>query len=415
MKKPFVGLFLAVFLVALEASTVLAASKTWAGTGPGSRNWSVANNWVGGTAPQSGDDLTFPPPGATLTTKTNNDFQPITAFNTLTLDGNYSITGNGFQLNGVNPGVALTVGQGQKPVISTGAIFMHTGGPNATSQISLGAGSLLDMRGTSQLKVGDAPPNVTSLLLTGGTGSKFLGPGSLDVDTLHLAGSATFVPQLVSQNANTPGTVLTDPGTLIATTQTAGATVTSSSSITINGDLLEAVSAPSTGGLDFIGPTTFGSTSNVSWEAFNSNVDNVINFNQGVNLSPAKFHIQLPAGFQPYAPNAVYPVITSQGPAFSQATEFSNMKDGETQTVAGYTFKAQYNVPDPGDFRIVTTGSPAGAPAPPATGRGAFVPGGPSQPGRALLALAALLLATGTATVCWRRFSRGSRRVQRTG
>jgi hypothetical protein len=415
MKKPFVGLFLAVFLVALEASTVLAASKTWAGTGPGSRNWSVANNWVGGTAPQSGDDLTFPPPGASLTTKTNNDFQPITAFNTLTLDGNYSITGNGFQLNGVNPGVALTVGQGQKPVISTGAIFMHTGGPNATSQISLGAGSLLDMRGTSQLKVGDAPPNVTSLLLTGGTGSKFLGPGSLDVDTLHLAGSATFVPQLVSQNANTPGTVLTDPGTLIATTQTAGATVTSSSSITINGDLLEAVSAPSSGGLDFIGPTTFGSTSNVSWEAFNSNVDNVINFNQGVNLSPAKFHIQLPSGFQPYAPDAVYPVITSQGPAFSQATEFSNMKDGETQTVAGYTFKAQYNVPDPGDFRIVTTGSPAGAPAPPATGRAAFVPGGPSQPGRALLALAALLLATGTASVCWRRFSRGSRRVQRTG
>src|SRR5207245_331425 len=150
-----------------------------------------------------------------------------------------------------------------------------------------------------QLTVGDAPPNLTGLLVTGGTGSKFLGPASLDVDTFHLAGSTTFVPLLVSQNANTPGTVLTDSGTLIATTQTAGATVASSSSITINGDLLEAVSAPSTGGLGFLGPTTFGSTSNVSWEAFNSNADNVINFNQGVNLSPAKFHIVLPAGFQP--------------------------------------------------------------------------------------------------------------------
>src|SRR5207302_6776710 len=102
MKKPVVGLFLAVLLVVLDASTVMAASKTWAGAGPGAHNWSLGANWVGGTAPQSGDDLTFPAPGTTLSTTTNNDFQPVTAFQTLTLDGDYGITGNGFHLDGVS-------------------------------------------------------------------------------------------------------------------------------------------------------------------------------------------------------------------------------------------------------------------------------------------------------------------------
>ena len=393
MKKPIFGLSLAVLLVAFDASTALAASKTWVATGPGPGNWSTAANWSGGTAPQPGDDLTFPAPGATLTTKTNNDFLPTTAFNTLSLDGSYSVTGNGFNLNGISPSVALTVGQGQKPMFSTGAIFMHNSGPNATSQISLGAGSILDMRGTSQLTVGNAPPNVTNLVVTGGTSGQFFGPASLDVDTFHLSGSATFVPQLLSQNANTPGTMLTDPGTLIATTPAAGGTVASSSSIIVNGDLLQAVSAASTGGLDFQGPVAFGNTSTVNWEVFNSNKDNVINFNQGVNLSPAKFHILLPPGFQPVAPNAVYPVITSQGPAFSPATQFSNMKEGQTQTVGGYTFTGQYNVPDPGDFRVLVSGPPAGVPGPPATGSAAPSPTGPSQPVGALLGLAVLLLA----------------------
>jgi hypothetical protein len=400
MKKPLVLLSLAVAaaLMALTASTALAATKTWAATGSGSANWTTPANWVGGTAPVAGDDLIFPVSNGTLTTKTSNTYQPGTPFNSLTLNGSYSVTGNGFNLDGVNPTTALKVGAGQKAVIQTGAIFMHNTNANATSTISLGASSILDMHGSPQLTVGGVAGNVTNLVIDGGAKSLFNGPGSLDFDTLHLAGSTTLVPQLLSQNANTPGTVVTDPGTSISTALNAGANITSSSSITINGNLNEAVSAPSTGGLDFIGPVTFGGGSTVTWEAFNSNVDNVINFNQSVNLSPATFTIKLPPGFQPYAPNAVYPVITSQGAAFTTATEFGNMKEGATQTVGGYTFTGEYNVPDPGDFRVVVSGPPAAPPSPPATGHSsAPAPALPSLPAGVLFGLPGLLLVAGMA------------------
>jgi hypothetical protein len=400
MKKPLAGLLLAALLVVLDASTALAVTKTWAATGPGPANWSAGASWQGGNAPQAGDDLVFPSPGATLTTKTVNNFASTTSFNSLTLSGDYDIAGNGFHLDGVSPTAALTVAAGQKPAIHTGAIFVHQSSANGTSQVSLGAQSVLDMKATPQVTVGGAPPNITNFVLTAtGAGGQLFGPSSLDFDTFHLTGSATFFPQLLTQNANTPGTVLTDAGTLIATTQNAGASISSSSSITINGDLLEAVSAASTGGLDFTGPVTFGTTANVRWEAFNSNADNVINFNQGVNLSPAKFLIQLPAGFAPYAQNAVYPVITSQGPAFTPATEFVNMKEGQTQTVAGYVFTAEYNVPDPGDFRVVVSGPPPAVPAPPATGALRPSPPAPPVPSGLLFALALLLV---TATGAYR-------------
>src|SRR2546421_11044741 len=150
MKKPIVllSLALATVLTALTASTALAASKTWAATGSGSASWTTPANWVGGTAPVAGDDLTFPVGNGTLTTKTSNTYQPGTSFKSLTLNDSYSITGNGFNLDGVSPTTALTVGPGKKPVIATGAIFMHNINANATSTISLGAGSILDGSGT---------------------------------------------------------------------------------------------------------------------------------------------------------------------------------------------------------------------------------------------------------------------------
>ncbi|PZR99864.1 MAG: hypothetical protein DLM67_02930 [Candidatus Nephthysia bennettiae] len=318
-------------------------------------------------------------------------------------DGGYSVTGNGFNLDGVNPTTALKIGAGQKPMIQTGAIFMHNTNANGTTTISLGAGSILNMPGTPQLTVGDTPPNVTNLVLSGGAQSWVNGPGSLDFDTFHLMGSTTLIARLLIQNPNTPGTFITDPGTSINTAPTGGASITSSSSITINGNLLEAVSSPSTGGLDFTGPVTFGSASTITWEAFNSNVDNVINFNQSVNLSPATFSIALPPGFQPYAPNAVYPVITSEGAAFTAATQFGNMKEGATQTVAGFTFKAEYNIPDPGDFRLVVSGGATAPPSPPATGHASPSPAAPSLPLGVLFGLAGLLLVIGTATYYYRR------------
>jgi hypothetical protein len=405
MKQPLVtlALSLAVVLLALTASPALAASKIWAATGSGSASWTAPANWVGNAAPVAGDDLTFPVSTGTLTTKTSNTYQPGTAFNSLTLDSAYSVTGNGFNLDGVNPTTALKIGAGQKAMIGTGAIFMHNINANATTTISLGAGSVLDMPGTPQLTVGDAPPSVTNLVINGGAQSLVNGPGSVDFDTFHLMGSTTLIARLLIQNANTPGTFITDPGTSISTAPTGGGSITTSSSITINGNLNEGVSAPSTGGLDFTGPVTFGGASTVTWEAFNSNVDNVINFNQSVNLSPATFTIKLPPGFQPYAPNAVYPVITSQGAPFTAATQFGNMKEGATQTAGGFIFKGQYNNPDPGDFRLVVTGPATAPPSPPATGDTSPSPAGPSLPLGVLFGLAGLLLVIVTATYCYKR------------
>lgn len=84
-------------LLLVSLNSTLAATRTWDGSASG--NWSNGANWVGGNAPQAGDDLVFPA-GATRFTVTNN-YAANTTFNSITFSGsNYVVRGNAMRLAG---------------------------------------------------------------------------------------------------------------------------------------------------------------------------------------------------------------------------------------------------------------------------------------------------------------------------
>jgi hypothetical protein len=62
-------------------------------------NWTTPANWVGGMAPQAGDDLSFGAAGALQKATTFNDFSAATAFNSIAFtDSGYTLSGNALTL-----------------------------------------------------------------------------------------------------------------------------------------------------------------------------------------------------------------------------------------------------------------------------------------------------------------------------
>src|SRR5205809_157738 len=113
MKKIFIPLFVILFSI-----NAFSAVKTWDGGGADT-NWNTATNWVGDVAPVANDDLVFPVNAAQFTT--NNNFFLLTNFNSVTIDGSYTIGGNPLRIASsltVNSGTqaintALTLNGGQ--------------------------------------------------------------------------------------------------------------------------------------------------------------------------------------------------------------------------------------------------------------------------------------------------------------
>ena len=83
-----------------------AATVTWSGAGS-DQNWSTGANWVGGTAPSSGDSLVFPAGGA-VNHLSNNDLVGFTAASIDIQDSGYGITGNAL----TSGPISMTAGAG---------------------------------------------------------------------------------------------------------------------------------------------------------------------------------------------------------------------------------------------------------------------------------------------------------------
>jgi autotransporter-associated beta strand protein len=133
-----------IFLFSINA---FSAVKTWDGGGADT-NWNTAANWVGDVAPAANDDLVFPVNAAQFTT--NNNFFLLTNFNSITIDGSYTIGGNPLRIAGsltVNSGTqaintALTLNGGQTFTAVQGSVttvaILSVGGAGLTID---GAGS----------------------------------------------------------------------------------------------------------------------------------------------------------------------------------------------------------------------------------------------------------------------------------
>jgi autotransporter-associated beta strand protein len=75
---------------------------TWGGNALFNGNWTNGANWIGGHAPNPGDELVFPNGGGRLTTSTNN-FAPGTNFHSITFTGGgYVLNGNSILLGSVS-------------------------------------------------------------------------------------------------------------------------------------------------------------------------------------------------------------------------------------------------------------------------------------------------------------------------
>src|SRR5271154_6267295 len=95
------ALFLALGLSRADAH---AAPLTWSAT-PVSGSWSVGGNWIGGTPPNSGDDLVFPATSTILST--TNDLTAGLAINSITFNGSgYRVGGNAIAMGG-NPTIGI--------------------------------------------------------------------------------------------------------------------------------------------------------------------------------------------------------------------------------------------------------------------------------------------------------------------
>ena len=117
--------FLGIVIALLIAEPLSAATRQWQG-GSG-RKWSTGANWVGGTAPSSGDDLIFS--ASPVSFSNLNDVASATAFNSITINGNYTLADNSITLGagGVSDNssaivtFAITFGASQQIWTVTGA------------------------------------------------------------------------------------------------------------------------------------------------------------------------------------------------------------------------------------------------------------------------------------------------------
>ncbi len=150
--------FAIVFLTVLFSSNTFSAVKTWDGGGADA-NWQTAANWVGDTAPATNDDLIFPANAVQFTT--NNNFFILTNFNSIAIDGSYTIGGNPLRIAS-----SLTVTSGTQAI---------------NTAISLTGGQTFTANGASLTTI--------ALLSVGGAGLTLDGTGSLGIGLISGAGA----------------------------------------------------------------------------------------------------------------------------------------------------------------------------------------------------------------------------------
>ena len=180
------------------------AIKTWDGGGADA-NWQTAANWVGDVAPVANDDLVFPSNAAQFTTSNNFFFQ--TNFNSISIDGSYTIGGNPLRIAN-----SLTVQSGTQAIntaitISGGQIFTAAQGSVTTIAI-LSKSGLLNFDGAGSFGIG---------LISGS------GPMSKQgIGAVLIASASSYIGAVTINNGifiidanmpNTPVTIITPPVT----------------------------------------------------------------------------------------------------------------------------------------------------------------------------------------------------------
>ena len=193
MKKIlFITLFLGCF------SNIFGVVKTWDGGGTDA-NWQTAANWSTDVAPVAGDDLVFPATSAQL--MTNNNFFLLTNFNSITIDGSYTIGGNPLRLAN-----SLTVNSGTQAINT--AISLSGGQTFTGNQLSFTTIAVLSVGGAG-LTLDGAGSFGIGLISGAGAITKNGAGASLIVSSSGYSGAIRLNDGIFVVDANIPNSAVT--------------------------------------------------------------------------------------------------------------------------------------------------------------------------------------------------------------
>jgi len=252
--------------------TVLSSVRTWKGGAGGGSSWSLAANWVGGTAPLAGDSLVFP---QSVNSKTSsNDYAANTLFSSIALDGTgYLIPGNAINLKN---GISENSSSGSGSSLSMPIKLVQAQAFDALNNGFTLSGTL-DLNGFPLTVAGAGPVRLTGII-SGAGGITKNGSGS---STLSGVNTYTGVTQIsagtlivVSNNALGATTAGNDTVVSAGASLAIGLGLTATSEpITLNGigaggaGALRTNASGSCGGCEVVatlaGPVTLASNSSI--------------------------------------------------------------------------------------------------------------------------------------------------------
>lgn len=149
-------------IIAAFSLNAFSTVRTWDGGGADA-NWSTPANWVGDVAPQTNDDLVFPAVATQFTA--NNNMVFLSNFNSITIDGTYTLSGNAFR-------------------IGAGGLIITSGTQTINTTVQLSA--------ASTITVNDAASTATIVAVSNGSfGLTFDGPGIAGVGLISGTGPIT--------------------------------------------------------------------------------------------------------------------------------------------------------------------------------------------------------------------------------
>ncbi len=186
------------FLILLFSSNAFSAVKTWDGGGTDT-NWTTAANWVNDIAPVANDDLVFPATAAQFTM--NNNFFILTNFNSITIDGSYTIGGNPLRIAN-----SLSVSSGTQAINT--AITVSGGQTFTAAQLSVTTIAVLSVSGAG-LTLDGAGSFGVGLISGSGAIIKNGAGASLIASASGYSGAITVNNGIFVVDANIPNSAVT--------------------------------------------------------------------------------------------------------------------------------------------------------------------------------------------------------------
>jgi hypothetical protein len=230
--------------VVIFSTNGYATVRTWDGGGADA-NWLTAANWVGDVPPDPNDDLVFPQTSAQF--NTNNNFPSLANFTSISIAGNYTVTGGTFRIGAGGltvTGTTVTINAFLN--LSASATFSAAAGTTTTIAV-LTANSPLRIEGAGSFGIGllSGPGGVNkvgtgaSLIAAAAlfTGSIFIGDGILVIDaTMPSNGVTVEAPNGGLGGTGRVGQVSLMTGSISAGTLTSPTGILSTGNLFLSGD-----------------------------------------------------------------------------------------------------------------------------------------------------------------------------------